>query len=259
MKSGGSKSGQSAQTGPIIRAESIHKSFIVGDKPVEVLKDISLRIMAGEFVIIYGPSGSGKSTLLNCLIGLEPATKGYIWVKDKRLDQLEEDERAGIRTETFGVVYQQPIWVRSLSVLENVALPMMIRGMSKRTALSRARAHLRSVKMDQYSARKAVEISGGEQQRVGIARSMINDPHILVLDEPTGNLDTHTADQMLAMLKELNRTHNVTILMVTHNLAYLPVASRTIGMKDGRIESMRRNPKHHDHPLNAHKLHGGRA
>lgn len=237
----------------IIDGRSIYKTFKVGEQHIAVLRDVSLKVVEGEFMIIHGPSGSGKSTLLNCLIGLEPITKGEVWVSGQRLDSLDDDDRAQTRANTFGVVYQQPIWVKSLTVAENVALPMMINGAARYNSMQKAYSHLRDVGMYKYAKRNPMEISGGEQQRVGIARSMINNPPVLVLDEPTGNLDTHSADQMLLLLQQLNRRKGITIIMVTHNTTYLPLASMTVGLQDGEVVER----KIADNPL-AHRLHGQR-
>lgn len=246
------KHASEGKTHVIIRAKSLYKTFLTGTQHTTVLRDVSLEVLEGEFLIIYGPSGSGKSTLLNCLIGLEPITKGEIWLDHRRLDLTDDDGRAERRIKTFGVVYQQPIWIKSLSVLENVALPLMIDGMSRGLALSKAYKHLQEVGMERYARRSPAEISGGEQQRVGIARSLVNNPRVLVLDEPTGNLDTHTADQMLLLLQELNRKKHMTIIMVTHNTTYLPLASMKIGLRDGQVEAR----EVADNPL-GHELHGG--
>ncbi|MDO8513748.1 MAG: ABC transporter ATP-binding protein [bacterium] len=220
---------------PIIKAESVVKSFHIGEADYEVLHGISVDIVPGSFIIIYGPSGSGKSTFLNCLIGLDTISKGKISVFGSRLDQMNEDERSKVRSEFFGVVHQQPIWVKSLSVVENVALPLMIQGSSNKEASGRAMQFLKQVGMDKYAKRRPTEISGGEQQRVSLARALIHDPKILVLDEPTGNLDTHSADEVMGLLQSLNIQEKRTIIMVTHNLIYLPYASQTIDMKDGLI------------------------
>lgn len=237
----------------IIKANAVSKSFLIGTHHAVVLKDISLDVVDGEFLIIFGPSGSGKSTLLNCLIGLEPITKGEIIIEEKRLDMMDDDARAGMRINTFGVVYQQPIWIKSLTVVENVALPLMIRGATRNASVRKAHTHLREVRMERYAHRYPTEISGGEQQRVGLARSLINNPRILVLDEPTGNLDSRTADEMLLLLQGLNRSKGITIIMVTHNMAYLPMASKTIKLHDGEIESI----EVADNFL-AKRLHGGK-
>jgi putative ABC transport system ATP-binding protein len=220
----------------IIETSGLEKSFVVGERRFPVLNGINVRIVEGDFLVIYGPSGSGKSTLLNCLIGLEPITLGKVWVGKHRLDLLDEDERSHLRNTFFGVVYQQQIWVKALSVVENVALPLMIGGDSRAAATRRAMTHLREVGMERYANRKPTEISGGEQQRVGLARALLSDPRVLILDEPTGNLDTHAADQVLLLLQRLNRSKGMTVIMVTHNMAYLPLASRTIRLRDGMIE-----------------------
>lgn len=235
----------------IIQTQELEKSFQVGDRQFRVLREINFKISEGEFLIIYGPSGSGKSTLLNCLIGLEPSSSGTIWVGGKRLEGLDSDHLAALRNDFYGVVYQQQIWVKSLSILENVALPLMIGGQTRHSALAHAQARLREVGMERYATRRPTEISGGEQQRVGLARALVNDPRILVLDEPTGNLDTHSADEVLLLLQRLNRAKHITVIMVTHNLAYLPLASMTLRLRDGAVEKEEQQGN-----LLAEELHG---
>jgi putative ABC transport system ATP-binding protein len=221
---------------PIVKTVKLVKSFVVGKDPYEAVRGIDLEINEGDFAIIYGPSGSGKSTLLNCLIGLESPTSGQIWLDGERIDKLEEDQRSLVRSKKIGVVYQQPIWVKSLSVLENVALPLLISGVKTSIAFKRAKKLLCEVAMQNLAHHKPTEISGGQQQKVSLARALIHNPRILVLDEPTGNLDTHSSDEVMQLLQELNSKLNTTIVMVTHNLIYLPIANRTIVVKDGLLD-----------------------
>src|SRR5690606_29466885 len=164
--------------------------FRVGQRVTQVLRGVDVQIYRGDFAVLYGPSGSGKSTLLHALIGLEPVTRGEIQVDRRRIDRMDEDERARFRSTKFGVVYQQPIWVKSLTVVENVAIPLLLAGHDRHVALHRAQIALRLVEMGQFGRNIPTELSGGQQQRASLARALVHDPEILVLDEPTGNLDS---------------------------------------------------------------------
>lgn len=219
----------------LIAVENLKKSFLMGEQEDMALRGATLDIFDGDFAIIYGPSGSGKSTLLNMLIGLELPTSGTIMIDNIRLDQLSDDQRAAVRMKYFGVVYQQAIWIKALSVEENIALPLMIGGLDHKSSLARARTALANVGMDDFSSHRPTELSGGQQQRLSLARSLVLDPPILVLDEPTGNLDTHNADKVIELLQNLNQKQNRTIIMVTHNMIYLPVSNNKISVKDGVI------------------------
>ncbi len=221
---------------PIIALTNVTKQFPVGNEFYPALRGISLEIFPEDFTIIHGPSGSGKSTLLNILTGLELPTEGKVFLGGKRIDTLAEDDRGAIRNHYLGTVHQQPIWIKSLTVWENVALPLLIAGCQATTARDRALRALGEVGMGRYAKHRPTEISGGQQQRVSLARAIIHNPRVLVLDEPTGNLDTHAADQVLQLLQELNKHHRRTIVMVTHNLIYLPFANRTIEVQDGLIK-----------------------
>jgi len=221
-----------------IKTENLEKSFIVGEKPYGALRGVDLEIEDGEFAIIYGPSGSGKSTLLNCIMGLEKPTAGKIWIEGERLDEKEHDERADIRSKTIGVVHQQPIWIKALSILENVSLPLIIQGIDEKDAQKKALKSLETVGMTEYLGHKPTEISGGQQQRVSLARALVTEPTILILDEPTGNLDTHSSDEVMNLLKQLNEELKRTIVLVTHNLVYLPYADKTISIVDGKVDKM---------------------
>lgn len=219
----------------VIVTEDVTKVFDLGKTQYRALRGATTTIYEGDFTILYGASGSGKSTLLHNIIGLERPTGGKIIVNGKRIDLMRGDDRAEFRTRNFGVVYQQPIWIKSLTIEENVAMPLLISGEDNNEAIKKAKSALDKVGMNTHVGHKPTEISGGQQQRVGLARALINDPKILVLDEPTGNLDTHAADEVMQMLAHLNADKKRTILMVTHNLVYLPYANRTIMMQDGKV------------------------
>lgn len=230
---------KSANPEPLIIMEGVTKSFPMGGEQYPALHEVNLTIDPGDFALLIGPSGSGKSTILNLMIGLELPTAGKIWFAGQRLDKMEEDERASLRTKKFGFVHQQSIWIKSLSILENVAIPLIIAGMPLKSAYDHAHHSLAQVGMGRYSKHKPTEISGGQQQRISLARALVNNPKVIVLDEPTGNLDTHTADEVMQLLQKLNHQHKRTIVMVTHNLIYLPYANRTISVLDGRIEKIK--------------------
>jgi putative ABC transport system ATP-binding protein len=220
---------------PMIVAKGVTKEFMIGKEPYHALKGVSATIYEAEFAIIYGPSGSGKSTLLNTLIGLEKPTSGEIWVDGIEIDKMTEDQRADLRANHFGVVSQQPIWIKALTVMENVMMPLLIANVSESAAKQKAIEVLTQVGLLDWAKHKPTELSGGQQQRVNFARSLVSDPHILVLDEPTGNLDSIASDMVLSLLQDLNRQRKRTIVMITHNLEYLPLADRTIMVRDGLI------------------------
>lgn len=222
----------------VIRVQELKKDYVLeGGRAVPVLHGLDFEIKSTDFAIIYGPSGCGKSTLLHTLVGLETPTSGTVKVRHTDIYKLSDEERARFRAEKFGMVYQLWFWVRALSVWENVALPLLIDGEHESNAKKRAMKALEEVGMAKYANKRPIELSGGEQQRVGIARALINNPWIIVADEPTGNLDSHNADEIMMMFQRLNQENKRTIIMVTHNLIYLPMATRQIAMRDGNIVS----------------------
>lgn len=223
----------------IIKVEGLEKSYHTegSQKDVPILRGIDLEIKSTDFCIIYGPSGSGKSTLLHHMVGLEAPTKGNIWVRGTNIAKLNSEERAVFRSQKIGMVYQLWYWVRSLNVWENVAVPLLLEGYTLGEAKKSAMKSLENIGMDKYADKKPQQLSGGEQQRVGLARALINNPWIIVADEPTGNLDTHNSDAVMQVFQDLNLKHKRTVIMVTHNLAYLPMANRTVAIKDGLIVS----------------------
>ncbi len=228
----------------VVATINLYKSFggekearpgLVRRPRVTVLREINLIVKPAQFVILYGPSGCGKSTLLHCIVGLEKPTKGEVWIRGKNIYTMTEDERSEFRARHIGIVYQQPLWISSLYVVENVALPVLALGEYERTALRRAKHILGELGLEKLAYHYPLELSGGEQQLVGVARALATNPWLIVLDEPTGNLDSHSSDRLLATLQQLNRKSKRTILLVTHNLAYLPYADRAISMRDGRL------------------------
>lgn len=220
----------------IIQVENVQKDFPVGKNTINALSDINLEVRATDFIIIFGPSGCGKSTLFNLILGLDAPTQGTVKIRDIDIyTQLNEDERAKYRAQKIGMIYQMPHWIKSLNVLDNVALPLIIEGTKEYAARHRAENMLGELGLTDLSGQIPTELSGGQQQKVGLARALVSTPWIIMADEPTGNLDSESGDQILAYLQELNEEHKRTILMVTHNKSYWDCGTRRIEMKDGRI------------------------
>jgi putative ABC transport system ATP-binding protein len=217
----------------LLKVEKIKKNFLVGGQTIEVLRGIDLEMVSGDFGIIFGPSGCGKSTLLHTILGMEKPSEGKIYFDGVDLYSLSEDEIVENRKNKIGVVFQQSIWIKSLNVLENVSFPNRLSGMSKNEAENRALEFLKEVKLDAWAHHQPSELSSGQQQRVSLARALTTDPIMIVADEPTGNLDTASGDELMNLLSELNRKKGKTILMVTHDLEYLRYANRLYHIIDG--------------------------
>jgi len=225
----------------IIRAEGVIKAFDIGTQMVLVLKGITFTVTRGDFAVLFGSSGCGKSTLLHILLGLEPPTKGTItFLGEDMYAGRSEDDRAQFRKHHIGMVYQQSNWVKSLSVLENVAFPLMLLGEDKTKSLEKAYETLKLMKMENWAHYHPMELSGGQQQRVSVARAIITDPEVLVADEPTGNLDYEAGQNLMYLLNDLN-SMGKTIIMVTHDLEYIRYSKTALNMRDGRIEGVYRD------------------
>jgi len=220
----------------IIQVQHIFKSFHVGTQDVPVLKDVSFEVKALDFLIIFGPSGCGKSTLLHTILGLEEPTKGSVYILGKNLyDGITEDECSDFRKIHIGMVYQQPNWIRSLTVLENVAFPLLLLGQEKYQNLEKAREMLKTVEILEWADYIPTELSSGQQQKVALARALITNPEVIIADEPTGNLDYESGQELMQLLTKLNKTGNNTIVMVTHDLEYLSFAKTTVKMFNGEV------------------------
>lgn len=216
----------------IIKIKDIRKSFTIGERQNEVLKGISFKIYQGEILTIFGPSGCGKSTLLNTIMGLEQPNSGTIDMLGTNLWEMNADDRADIRKRNIGVVYQQQNWIKSLTVIENVAFSAQLLGLSKTESLKQAEKVIAEVGMSKFENFYTSELSSGEQQRIGLARALISNPKILIADEPTGNLDTESGYDILDNLKSL-ADKGTTVILVTHNPDHLDYADRVALMKDG--------------------------
>ena len=228
---------------PIITARGVQKSFRMGDSKVQVLKDASVSIGTGEFLAIEGRSGCGKSTLLHILGALDQCDDGSVLYDGKDLAKLGSAERSRLRNTQFGFVFQFYHLLPELSVLENTLLGPMIeyswlRFMQKRSELrSRAREVLGRLGLDHRLRHKPSQLSGGERQRVAIARALMNSPRVLFADEPTGNLDAETGQQIMGVLEDLHRQHGQTVIMVTHDRALARRADRVLVLRNGILES----------------------
>ncbi len=220
----------------MIQLQDVTKSY-GANKGVVALKNISLTIGPAERVAVMGPSGSGKSTLLNLVCGLDEATSGSVKVEGVELAGLSDDARTRLRREKIGMIFQTFNLLSTLTALENVALPLRLQGLSKKEAEDRAAAMLGHVGLRNRAAHKPDEMSGGERQRVAIARALIFRPPILLGDEPTGNLDSHTGDDILRLLDDLQQEYQSTLLMVTHNAQAANFCMRIVTLHDGEVVS----------------------
>jgi putative ABC transport system ATP-binding protein len=219
-----------------ISVEEVMKSFMVGTQEINVLKGVTFHIFEGEFVVIFGPSGSGKSTLLHTILGLESPSSGTVRFHDEDIyTNRDDDDRAVFRKNHIGMIYQQPNWIKSFNVVENVAFPLMLQGMEKSVALTRAMEQLRSVEMDSKARYRPTELSGGQQQRVAMARALINNPYVIIADEPTGNLDFESGQMVMQLLADLNTKKKKTVIMVTHDLEYISYAQKAVRIFDGKV------------------------
>ena len=223
------------ETESAIALETVSKHHGSGPQAITAVRDVSLRMPGGQFVAITGPSGSGKSTLLNLIAGLERPSSGRILLGDRDLTRLSEDERSRLRLEHIGFVFQSFNLLPTFTAEENVAWPLEFLGMGWRAARRRAADALARVSLEAARRRRPAELSGGEQQRVAVARALVTEPWLLLADEPTGNLDSATGEAVLALLQALNVERRVTIVMVTHSPVAAAYAERTVELRDGRV------------------------
>ena len=225
----------------IIETKDISKRYVMGTEVVDALKSISITIHKGEYVAFMGPSGSGKSTLMNIIGCLDSPTQGTYILNEKDVSSMSEGELADVRNKDIGFVFQTFNLLPRQSSLENVALPLIYAGYSKSERTKRAQEVLQSVGLGERSMHKPNELSGGQRQRVAVARALVNHPSILLADEPTGNLDTKTSYEIMALFEDIHAQGN-TIIMVTHEEDIANYAHRIIRLRDGLIESDVKNP-----------------
>ena len=227
---------------PLVELGKVTKVYGTGQAAVHALRGIDLRIDRGEFVAVMGPSGSGKSTCMNILGCLDTPTTGSYYFEDVEVGSLSRDQRARLRRNFLGFVFQGFNLLGRSSALENVELPLIYRGSSSAARHERAREALASVGLADWQAHLPSELSGGQQQRVAIARAIVTDPQLLLADEPTGNLDTARSREILDLLNHLNQERGITIVMVTHDAEVARWARRTVHFLDGRIQADVPNP-----------------
>lgn len=219
----------------IIKIENLYKVYPVGKEKVVALGGISLEIEKGQICCILGTSGSGKSTLLNQLAGLEKPSKGRVLIGGVNISTLSEGQLAKFRQKNVGFIFQSYNLLQSYSALENVAMPLMFRGIPKSIRNRRAKQILKQVGLGGRMRHKPSQMSGGQQQRVGIARAFVAKPKIVFADEPTGNLDTQNTSEVIALLKEASRLYEQTIVMITHSQSIAQTADRILQVSDGVV------------------------
>jgi putative ABC transport system ATP-binding protein len=222
-------------TDPVIRIEHLYKEYVTDAGTVPVLKDVAVNVMPGEFVAIMGPSGSGKSTFMNILGCLDVATSGNYFLNGRDVNRLDRDELALLRNRVIGFVFQGFNLLPRANLADNVALPLIYRGMGRVERLVHANAMLEKVGLGKYSRSHPNQISGGQQQRVAIARALVNQPKLLLADEPTGNLDTRTSKEIMSLFSELNQREGITIVLITHEPDIAAYANRLVRLADGQI------------------------
>ncbi len=221
--------------GPVIRIEGAWKTYLMGEVEVHALRGLDLEINRGEFIAIQGPSGSGKSTAMNLVGCLDIPSKGHIYLEGEDISLMDESELAQIRGRKIGFIFQKFNLINTLTALENVMLPLTFQGYPPEERQARAKKLLKMVELDDRMDHKPTEMSGGQQQRVAIARAMAVDPDIILADEPTGNLDSKMGIGVMEFLKDLNKKHGKTIIMVTHDDKLAKQAHRVEHLMDGAI------------------------
>jgi putative ABC transport system ATP-binding protein len=220
----------------LIETQDLWKTYIMGSEEIHALRGVSIAIQRGEYVAIMGPSGSGKSTLMNLIGCLDTPSKGSYLLNDKQVGQMNDDELARIRNEEIGFVFQTFNLLPRATALHNVELPLVYAGVSAKERVERAKAALSKVELDSRMSHRPNELSGGQRQRVAIARALVNNPSILLADEPTGNLDSKTGVEIMALFERLHSAGN-TIVLVTHEPDIAAHAHRAIHIRDGQVEN----------------------
>ena len=222
---------------PALEAVDVTRSYQLEDVTVQALRGVSVTIAQGDYVAVVGPSGSGKSTLMHLLGGLDRPTTGVLRVGGRDVQGMSEDELAAVRNGTIGFVFQAFQLLARTSALDNVGMPLVYRGVRRGERRRRAQAALERVGMGHRLGHTPNQLSGGEQQRVAIARALVGEPQVLLADEPTGNLDTRTGEEVMDLLEQLNRERGVAVVLVTHDLEVAARAARQVRVRDGLLET----------------------
>jgi putative ABC transport system ATP-binding protein len=218
---------------PLVEARHVHLSF----GPTPALRGATLEVAQGEILAVMGPSGSGKSTLLHCLAGILVPDAGEVHFAGRRIDVLGEADRSALRRDRFGFVFQFGQLVPELTAAENVALPLLLGGARRAAALAQARTWFEQLALDGLQERRSGELSGGEQQRIALARGLVGQPEVLFADEPTGSLDSLTGERVMDLLTAAAREHGITVVLVTHEPRVAAYADREVIVRDGKITS----------------------
>ncbi|HEC85202.1 MAG: ABC transporter ATP-binding protein [Candidatus Parabeggiatoa sp. nov. 2] len=220
-----------------VTGRHLNKTYQQGQVSIPALVDVSLDIPKGDFVCLSGPSGSGKTTLLNILSGLDTPTHGEIEIDGQRVDKMSKADLADMRLSKIGFVFQAYNLIPVLSAQENVEFVMQLQGVSSAERAKKARAIIKEVGLEGLENRRPGDLSGGQQQRVAVARAIVSEPSLILADEPTANLDSHTAESLMELLRTMNEEHGVTFLFSTHDKLVMDYSKRLIKLHDGRIES----------------------
>ena len=227
----------------VIEVKNLYKLYRVGDSVVRALNGVNFEIYEGEFCAIVGTSGSGKSTLLNMLAGLEKPTKGEVIIGGEHMEKMNEEELVRFRRENVGFIFQSFHLIGTMNALENVALPLSFRGEPKNVRLKKAEKMLDLVNLSNHKNHMPNQMSGGQQQRVGVARALVVNPKIIFADEPTGNLDSHTSEEVMKLMQDVVRKQKKTLVMVTHDNHLASYADRVFHILDGKIVKIEENRK----------------
>lgn len=226
---------------PVIQVKDLYKIYRLGEERVRALNGVDFTINKGEFCSIVGTSGSGKSTLLNMLAGLEKPTRGQIVIAGEHVENRSENELVAFRRKHIGFIFQSYNLIPSLTAVENVALPLSFQGIDRKTRNRRAEQQLELVGLAKYKKHRPTQMSGGQQQRVGMARALVVQPEIIFADEPTGNLDSVTSEEMMQLMRAVVRKKGQTLVMVTHDNHLASYADKIIHIQDGKILSITEN------------------
>jgi len=221
----------------LISLESIKKTYVLGEQIVDALKGVDLKILKGEYIALMGPSGSGKSTLMNIIGCLDTPSSGNYWLNGKEVSQMSDAHLSEVRNTEIGFVFQTFNLLNRLNAIDNVALPLVYAGVPQNVRIERAKIVLEKVGLKDRMNHKPNELSGGQRQRVAVARALINNPSLLLADEPTGNLDTKTSYEIMALFDEIHQSGN-TIVLVTHEEDIAKHAKHIVRMRDGEIEKI---------------------